>query len=86
MDISLRIALEHILVVTIRHGHKTGHINKHCPTRSKAPNSKFDKGKIEVEHIKSEMNKTWKKKDVENTSNGEGITSPNGSSDHTSTN
>ena len=63
--------------------HKIGHIRKNCPTRSKAPNSKFDKGKIEVEHIRNEMNRTWKKKDVESTSNREGITSPNG---HTSSN
>ena len=29
------------------------------------------------------MNKTWKKKDDCRTSNGEGITSPNGLGDHT---
>ena len=68
--------------------HKIGHISKHCPTRSKAPSSKFDKGKGEtdIENIKKKMNKTWKKKDAESTSNGEGITSPNGSSGHTSSN
>ena len=32
------------------------------------------------------MNKKWKKRDGYNTSNGEGITSSNGSSDHTSSN
>ena len=66
--------------------HKTSHINNHCPTRSKAPNSEFDKGKgkVDVEHIRKKMNKTWKKKDVGSTLNGEGITSPNGSSGHTS--
>ena len=65
---------------------KIGHSRENFPTRSKAPNSKFDKGKIEFDHIRSEMNKTWKKKDAESTSNGEGITSPNGSSGHTSSN
>ena len=44
--------------------HKIGHIRKNCPTRSKAPNFEFDKGKVDVEHIRNEMNKTWKKKDV----------------------
>ena len=41
---------------------KTSHISKHCPTRSKAPNFEFDKGKgkTNVEHIRGEMNKTWK--------------------------
>ena len=36
---------------------KTGHINKHCPTRSKAPNFEFKKGKgrIDIEHIRGEM-------------------------------
>ena len=65
---------------------KTGHISKHCPTRSKVPSCEFDKGKgkEDVEHIRGEMNKKWKKKDDCNTSNEEGITSPNGSSDHPS--
>ena len=68
--------------------HKTSHISKHCPTRSKAPNSKLNKGKgkVDVEHIRNEMNKTWKKKDAKSTSNGEGITLSNGSSGHTSSN
>ena len=66
--------------------HKIGHVRKNCPTRSKAPKSKFDKGKIEVENVRNEMNKTWKKKETESTSNGEGITSLNESSDHTSSN
>ena len=62
---------------------KNGHIKKHCPTRSKAPNSKFDKGKskVDAEHIRGEM----KKRDGCSTSNG-GITSPNRSSGHTSSN
>ena len=48
----------------------------------------FDKGKgkEDVENDRNEMNKTWKKKGYCNTSNGEGITSPNGSGDHTSSN
>ena len=67
---------------------KTSHISRHCPTKSKAPSCELDKGKgkMNVKHIRVEMNKTCKKKDVYNTSNGEGTTSPNGSSDHTSTN
>ena len=42
---------------------KTIHINKHCPTRSKAPNCEFNKGKgkVDAEHIRGEMNKTWKR-------------------------
>ena len=66
---------------------RTSHISKHCPTRSKVPNSEFNKGKekVDVEHIRGEMNKTWKKRDGSNTSNG-GITSPNRSSGHTSSN
>ena len=53
-----------------------------------APCCEFDKGKgkANVEHIRDEMNKTWKKKDDCNTSNGEDITSPNGLGDHTSSN
>ena len=44
------------------------------------------KGKENVEHIREEMNKTLKKKDDCNISNVEGITSPNGSGDHTLSN
>ena len=66
---------------------KIGHISKYCPTRSKAPNSEFNKGKgkVDVEHIRGEMNKTWKRRDGNSTFNG-GITSPNRSSGHTSSN
>ena len=66
---------------------KIGHISRNFPTRSKAPKSKVnkEKEKVDVEHIKGEMNKTWKKKDECNSSN-EGITSPNRSSSHTSSN
>ena len=66
---------------------RTGHINRNCPTRSKAPSSEFNQGKekVDVEQIRGQMNKTWKKKDECNTSSA-GITSPNGSSDHTSSN
>ena len=64
---------------------KIGHINKYFPTRSKAPNSEFKKGKgkVDVEHIKGEMNKTWKRRYGSKTSNG-GITSPKRSSGHSS--
>ena len=54
--------------------HKIGHVRKDFPTRSKAPKSEFDKGKTEVENVKNEINKTWKKKGIESTSNEEGIT------------
>ena len=55
---------------------KTSHISKYCPTRSKAPSCEFDKGKgkEDVEHIRDEMKKTWKKKDACNTSNEEETT------------
>ena len=66
--------------------HKIGHVRKDCPTMSKAPKSEFDKGKTEVENVRNEMNKTWKKKEKKRTSNGEGITSLNESSDHASSN
>ena len=49
-------------------------------------NLNLTKAKKKVENIKNEMNKTWTKKDTESTSNGEGITSSNGSSGHTSSN
>ena len=64
---------------------KDKHISKYCPTRSKAPNSKFNKGKgkVNVEHIKGEMNKTWYKRDGSSTSNV-GIISPKISCGHTS--
>lgn len=54
---------------------------------SKAPDLEFNKGKgkVDTKQIKGEINKTWKKKDGSNTSNGE-ITSPKRSSDHTSSN
>ena len=67
---------------------KTSHINKHFPTRSKAPCCEFSKGKgkVDIEHIRDEIKKTWKNKNICRTSNGEGITSPNRSSGHTSSN
>ena len=66
---------------------KAGHISKHCPISSKATNSEFNKGKgkVAVENTRGDMNKKWKEKDGSNTSNG-GITSPNRSSVHTSSN
>ena len=66
---------------------KIGHISKFFPTKSKAPNSEFNKGKskVNVEHIRKEMNRTWKRRDGGNTSNG-GITSPKRPSGHTSSN
>ena len=40
-------------------------MSKYYPTRSKAPNPEFNKrkGKVDVEHIKGEMNRTWKRRD-----------------------
>ena len=66
---------------------KTRLISKYCPTKLKAPNSEFNKGKgkVDVEHIKGEMNRKWKRRDGCSTSNG-GITSPKRSSDHSSSN
>ena len=66
---------------------KAQHISKFCLTKSKAPSSKFNKGKekVDVEHIRGEMNRIWKRRDGCNTSNG-GITSPKRSSGHTSSN
>ena len=66
---------------------KTSHVSKHCPTRSKAPNFEFNKGKCiaDVEHTRGEMNKTWKKRDGSSTSNG-GTTSSNRSRYYTSSN
>ena len=57
--------------------HKNGHVRKDCPTRSKATKFEFEKGKIEVDNVRNEMNKKWKKNETERTSNGEGITSLN---------
>jgi hypothetical protein len=66
---------------------KIGHISRNCPTRSKAPSSEYSQGKAKVgiEQIRGQMNKTWKKKDECSTSSAE-ITSPNGSSGHSSSN
>jgi hypothetical protein len=41
---------------------KISHINRYCPTRSKAPICEFNKGKVDIEDVRNEMNKTWKKK------------------------
>ena len=52
-----------------------------------APKLEVNKGKakVDVEHIRVEMNEMWKRRDGGNTSNG-GITSPKRSSGHTSSN
>ncbi len=64
---------------------KISHISRYCPTKSKARSCEFDKGKgkEDVENVRNEMNKIWKKKEDCSTSSGEGITSPNGLGDHT---
>ena len=66
---------------------KIGNITKYCPTKSKAPNSEFNKGKekVDVENIRGEMNRTWKRRGRSSISNG-GITLPKRSSSHTSSN
>jgi hypothetical protein len=66
---------------------KTGHISRNCATRSKAPRSEYSqrKANVDVEQIRGQMNKTWKNKDECSTSSAE-ITSPNGSSGHSSSN
>ena len=53
----------------------------------KAPKIEANKGKekVDVEHIRVEMKKTWKKRDGPSTFNGE-VTLPKRSSDHTSSN
>ena len=61
-------------------------MRRDCPTRSKAPKFESNKEKTKVNNVRNEMKKKWKKKEIENTSNGEGITSLNESSDHTSSN
>lgn len=63
---------------------KIGHIRKNYPPRSKAPSSEFSKGKgnIYVEEGLMQMKKSWKK-EAYSTSSSDGITSSNGSTDHT---
>ena len=55
------------------------------PNQIKGPNSEFNKGKakVDVEHIKGKMNRTWKRRDGGSTSNG-GITLPKRSNGHSS--
>ena len=64
---------------------KTRHLSRYCPKRAKAPKLEVNKGKekIDVEHIRVEMNRTGQRRDGANTSN-RGITSPKRSSGHTS--
>ena len=40
---------------------KTGHVSRNCPTKAKAPKTEVNKGKekVDVEHIKADMKKTW---------------------------
>ena len=44
---------------------KTGHISRYFPTRAKAPKSEVNRGKekVDVEHIRVEMNRTWQIRD-----------------------
>ena len=66
---------------------KTGHVSRNCPTKVKAPKTEVNKGKekVDEEHIRTDMKKTWQKRDGSSSSNG-GVTSPKRSSDHTSSN
>ena len=63
-------------------------MRKNCPTRSKEPRNEFNKGKGKenVENVRDEMNKAWKRKGDCITSGSDGITSPDGSGDHTTSN
>ena len=63
---------------------KTGHVSRNCPTRSPAPRNEFykDKEKVNVEKVKVQMKKTWKKKEDFSTSSLDEVTSSNGSGDH----
>ena len=67
---------------------KNGHTSRNFSTRSKADISEFKKGKgkVDVENVRDEMNKTWKRKEDCNTSSLDGISSPNGLGDHTTSN
>ena len=64
---------------------KTGHVSRNYPTKVKTPKTEVNKGKekVDVEHIRAEVKKTWQRRDGPSTSNG-GVTSPKRSSDHTS--
>ena len=44
---------------------KTIHVSRYCPTKAKAPKTKVNKGKekVDVEHMKAEMKKTWQRRD-----------------------
>ena len=66
---------------------KTRHVSRNCPTKAKAPKVEADKckGKIDEEHIRIDMKKTWQKRDVPSTSNGR-VTLPKRTSDHISSN
>ena len=66
---------------------KIGNVSRNYPTKVKAPKTEVNKGKekVDVEHIKANMKKRWKKRDGPSTSNG-GFTSPKRLSDHTSSN
>ena len=66
---------------------KTGHVSRNYPTKVKAPKTEVNKGKekVDVENIKADMKKTWKRRDGSSSSNG-GVTSPKRSRDHTSSN
>ena len=55
---------------------------------SKEPSNEFKKGKgkANIENVRDEMNKTWKRKEDCKTSSLDGITSNNRSADHTTSN
>ena len=66
---------------------KTRYVSKYCPKKAKEFKIEINKGKekVDVEHIKVEMKKTWQSIYGPSTYSG-GITSPKRSSNHTSSN
>ena len=66
---------------------KIWHVRKYCPTKAKETKPEVNKGKekVDVEHIRAEMKRTWQRRNGSNTFD-KGVTSPKRSSDHTSSN
>ena len=59
-------------------------MSRNYPTQSLAPRNEFRKGegKVDVEKVRIQMNKTWKKKEDCSTSNPNEVTLSNGLGDH----
>ena len=67
---------------------KTDHVSRNYPTRSPTlRNQNYNgKKKVKVEQVRSQMNSTWREKEVCSTTSQSKVPSSNGSSDHTPTN